>query len=140
MHNNTSIILGVVAGLFIGGFGGYAATKNFAGKSYEKEVAAMMLMMMEDGARMEKAGGMMIDAGKLLQKKGATYKDDAMVLMGKDLEVNGKQHQANGKSMMDMDDMMGMTADDAMDDVPGMNAEMDETKEMDGMDHDMMQM
>lgn len=134
------MVLGVIAGLLVGGFGGYAVATNSAGKSYARETAAMMQMMMEDGARMEKMGGMMMSAGKTLQEKGAMYKDDAMVMMGKDLEANGRQHEADGRSMMNMDDMMGMTADGAMDDMPGMHTGMDETKEMGGMDHRMMEM
>jgi hypothetical protein len=43
-----------------------------------------------------------------------------MVMKGKDLSVNGAKHLEDGKSMMD-GDMMGMTADGNMADMPGMD-------------------
>lgn len=123
-NNTTSIILGVVIGLAIGGFGGYTTGQKSATTINAAQVQQMTDMMKTDGERMGKMGGMMMSAGTMMQEKGTTYKDDTMVMMGKDLEANGKKHMEDGKSMTE-GDMMGMTANGNMEDMPGMD--------MDGM-------
>lgn len=126
---NATTILGMIVALAIGSVGGYVAGKNGADTLNAKQVAAMTMMMKDDGARMEKMGTIMMHAGGMMEERGTKYSDQEMVMMGKDLVANGKRHEADGKSMME-GDMMGMTADGAMDDMPGM--------EMEGMDHSKM--
>ena len=65
-------------------------------------------------------GTLIVEGGKMLEERGIKYKDDEMVMKGKDLEVNGAKHQADGKSMMDPKSMMGMTEGGEMKDMPGM--------------------
>lgn len=116
MNNNvTRIVLGVIVGLALGGFGGYTmGTKESSNVSVTAQVEQMTEMMKEDGVAMARMGGMMMNAGKMMEEGGTKYGDQAMVMMGKDLSANGKKHEADGKSMMGSG-MMGMG------DMPGMD-------------------
>lgn len=109
MNNNTTgIILGVTIGLALGGFGGYTmGTNESSNVSVAAQVEQMAQMMKGDGEEMARMGGMMMDAGKMMEEGGTKYGDQQMVMMGKDLSANGKKHEENGKSMMG-GDMMGM--------------------------------
>jgi hypothetical protein len=124
MNNSTNIILGVIVGLVLGGFGGYTTGQKSSATINAAQVQQMTDMMKADGERMEKMGGMMMSAGTIMQEKGTTYKDDAMLMMGKDLGANGKKHMEDGKSMTE-GDMMGMMTNGNMQNMPGMD--------MDGM-------
>lgn len=108
-NNSTSIILGVVIGLALGAFGGYAVGQKSMAET-EKEIAAMTSMMRSDGEQMVKMGGMMMSAGKMMEEGGAKYNDEVMLMMGKDLGASGMKHRSDGQSMMggDMMDMGGM--------------------------------
>lgn len=127
--NSTGLMFGVVVGLVLGGIGGYAVGQNGGDEMNIAQVQRMTDMMKTDGAQMEKMGGMMMSAGAMLEDRGVKYNDQAMVMMGKDLSANGMKHQKDGQSMV-LGDMMGMTADGNMRDMPGM--------EMEGMDHSKM--
>lgn len=127
--NNTSITLGMIIALIVGGMGGYALGKNSTNTEYAAQVQQMTDMMKSDGVSMEKMGGIMMNAGAMMEERGTKYSDQEMVMMGKDLSVSGKKHQADGHSMTG-GDMMGMTSGGNMDDMPGMN--------MEGMDHSKM--
>ena len=122
--NNSNLTVGIIIALIIGGsmgyLGGKAAASTGVSEVIAKQVNEMTTMMSEDGMRMEKMGTMMIEGGKMLQERGAKYNDQGMIMKGKDLEVNGTKHQADGKSMMDLNSMMGMTEDGKMMDMPGM--------------------
>ncbi|HSE34973.1 MAG TPA: hypothetical protein VLB83_02510 [Candidatus Paceibacterota bacterium] len=129
--NNSTFLLGMVVALAIGGFGGYTMGQKGANSITAAQVQEMTNMMVADGERMKSMGTMMMQAGAMMEERGAKYRDEEMVMMGKDLSVNGKKHEADGRSMTE-GDMMGMTADGAMEDMPGMN--------MEGMDHSTMGM
>jgi hypothetical protein len=118
--NNTTFILGIIIALGVGAIGGYTAGQKKISTVYEAQVQEMTDMMKADGERMEKMGGMMMDAGKMMEERGMRSNDQEMVMEGKDLGVNGKKHLEDGKSMTG-GDMMGMTADGNMDDMPGMD-------------------
>ena len=120
MNNTAGIILGVVMGIALGGFGGYTAGQKGTDTVNAKQVSDMTMMMKLDGANMEKMGGLMMEAGAMLQDRGTKYNDQEMVMKGKDLSVNGAKHQSDGKSMTG-GDMMGMTANGNMQDMPGMD-------------------
>ena len=117
---NSTTALGIVVALIVGGAGGYFVGQNGASTANAAQVQQMTDMMKTDGTSMEKMGGMMMQAGVLLEERGTKYSDQEMVMMGKDLRANGQKHQFDGKSMME-GDMMGMTADGNMDDMPGMD-------------------
>lgn len=117
-NNSTSIILGVVIGLALGAFGGYAIGQKNEATVADAEVASMTAMMKSDGEQMMKMGGMMMSAGKMMEESGAKYNDEVMTMMGKDLSASGMKHQEDGQSMMS-GDMMGMG--DTMGDMPGMD-------------------
>lgn len=119
MNSTTGIIVGVIMGGALGGFGGYTAGQKEADGVNAKQVAEMTSMMKADGERMEKMGVLMMDAGAMLTDRGTKHSDEEMTMMGKDLSVNGAKHQEDGKSMM-KGDMMGMTANGKMSDMPGM--------------------
>ncbi len=106
---NNNIILGTIIGIVLGGTGGYFSAKQTYDVGMSKsQMNDMMKMMMDDGARMEKMGTLMMDGGMMMQDRGAKSGDDEMVSKGKDLEASGKQHKADGASMMDGKSMMGM--------------------------------
>lgn len=127
--NNTSITLGIIIALIVGGMGGYALGKNSTNTEYTVQVQQMSDMMKSDGTSMEKMGGMMMNAGAMMEERGTKYSDQEMVMMGKDLSVSGKKHQADGQSMTG-GNMMGMTDNGNMQSMPGMD--------MEGMDHSKM--
>lgn len=129
--NNSTLLLGVIVALAIGGFGGYTMGRNSANTVNVAQVQAMTDMMVADGGRMMNMGSLMMQAGAMMEEKGIQYKDEDMVMMGKDLSANGKRHEADGRSMTE-GDMMGMTANGAMGEMPGMK--------MEGMDHGTMGM
>lgn len=129
--NNSTLLLGVIVALAIGGFGGYTMGQKSASTINAAQVQDMTNMMVADGERMVNMGSLMMQAGAMMEEKGTKYKDEDMVMMGKDLSANGKRHEADGRSMTE-GDMMGMTADGAMGEMPGM--------EMEGMDHSTMGM
>ena len=116
--NNTTIIV-MIAGLAIGGVGGYVAGQRTVSMASTAQIQQMTDMMRTDGASMNKAGGMMMQAGALMEERGVKYQDQEMVMMGKDIEAIGKKHQMDGQSMTG-GDMMGMTADGNMHDMLGM--------------------
>jgi len=120
MNNPTGIILGVIVGVAVGGFGGYTAGHKAADGVSTKQVDEMMHMMMEDGGRMEKMGMLMVEGGTMLEERGTKLNDPEMISKGKDLKVSGEQHQKDGRSMME-GDMMGMTSDGKIMDMPGMD-------------------
>jgi hypothetical protein len=118
--NNTTFMLGIIVALGAGALGGYTVAQNNTSAMYTTQVQEMTDMMKADGERMEKMGGMMMDAGKMMEERGVKSNDQEMMMKGKDLSVNGAKHQADGKSMTG-GDMMGMTANGNMDDMPGMD-------------------
>jgi threonine aldolase len=120
MNNNTKIVLAVIVSLVIGGAGGYLVAEDGVKTANAAQIQQMTDMMKTDGTSMEKAGGMMVQAGTLLQDRGTKYNDQEMVMMGKDLSANGAKHQADGQSMTG-GDMMGMTANGNMESMPGMD-------------------
>ncbi len=122
--NNTTTILAIIIALSVGGAGGYFAGQNGASTANAAQVQQMTDMMKTDGTSMDKAGGMMVQAGQLLQDRGAKYNDQEMLMMGKDLSTVGKKHQSDGQSMTG-GNMMGMTEGGNMQSMPGMD--------MDGM-------
>ncbi len=117
--NNATTILAIIISLSLGGVGGYVVGQNGPSAANASQVQQMTDMMKTDGTNMEKAGGMMIQAGSVLQDRGTKYNDQEMVMMGKDLSAVGKKHQADGKSMTG-GNMMGMTDNGNMQDMPGM--------------------
>ena len=119
MHN-AILILGMLGVLAVGGAGGYYTGVNAANANNKTVVAEMADMMKTDGTQMAIMGGLMLDAGALMESKGAFYKDDMMVTLGKDLSANGMKHKEDGMSMTG-GDMMGMTKDGNIDDMEGMN-------------------
>lgn len=127
--NNTAITLGIIIALLIGGIGGYVAGKNSTNSTHAEEIQQMTDMMKSDGESAAKMGGMMMTAGAMLEDRGTKYNDQEMVMMGKDLSVSGKKHQQDGQSMTS-GNMMGMTANGNMENMPGMD--------MEGMDHSKM--
>lgn len=116
--NNTTIIV-MIAGLAIGGVGGYVAGQRTVSTASTAQIQQMTDMMRTDGASMNKAGGMMMQAAVFMEERGTKYNDQEMVMMGKDLGAIGHKHQMDGQSMTG-GDMMGMTADGNMHDMPGM--------------------
>ena len=119
MNSTTKIIVGIIIGLALGGFGGYTVGQGGNTGVNSAQVQEMTDMMKDDGAQMEKMGGMMMDMGAIMEESGVKYKDDELVMKGKDLSVNGMKHQKDGKSMVE-GDMMGMTAKGNMSDMSGM--------------------
>ncbi len=126
---NSTKAFGIVVALIVGGAGGYFVGQNGASTANASLVQQMTDMMKADGTSMEKMGGIMMQAGVLLEERGTKYSDQEMVMMGKDLSVNGKKHQSDGQSMTG-GNMMGMTEGDAMDNMEGVD--------MPGMDHSNM--
>jgi len=117
MNNNlnfTGIIIGTIAGLILGVFGGYTAGQKSEASAADAEVASMSAMMRSDGEQMMKMGEMMMGAGTMMEESGTKYKDDVMTMMGKDLGASGMKHEADGKSMME-GSMMGMMDMEGMD-------------------------
>jgi hypothetical protein len=55
-----------------------------------------------------------------MEERGVKSNDQEMMMKGKDISVNGKKHLEDGKSMTG-GDMMGMTANGNMADMPGMD-------------------
>ena len=119
MNNSTKIILSLIVGFTIGGLGGYSVSQKKVDSINDSQVKEMTTMMISDGERMKKMGALMIEAGAMLTERGTKYKDEEMIMKGKDLTVNGTKHQSDGMSMTE-GDMMGMTANGNMDDMPGM--------------------
>lgn len=117
--NNTTLVIGIIIALGIGGIAGYAAGQNSVNTVRSLQVQEMTDMLKADGTSAEKMGGLMIAAGATLEERGVKYNDQEMVMMGKDLSVNGKKHQEDGKSMAG-GDMMGMTTNGNMQSMPGM--------------------
>lgn len=127
--NNAHFTLGIILALVFGAVGGYVAGQNSARNALAPEIATMTAMMASDGERMRDAGGLMMQAGTMMQERATRTNDQDMLELGKDLSARGMRHEADGKSMME-GDMMGMTADGAMENMPGMD--------MEGMDHGTM--
>lgn len=127
--NNTTALIAIIVALIVGGAGGYFVGQNGASTVNTSQVQQMTDMMKADGMSMEKMGGMMMQAGVLLEERGTKYSDQEMVMMGKDLSANGKKHQSAGQSMTG-GNMMGMTEGGTMDNMEGMD--------MPGMDHSKM--
>ena len=128
--NNTTLILGIIVALLVGGFSGYTmGQKGGAANTDIAQIQQMTDMMKTDGINMKKMGGMMMAAGMMMEERGTKYSDEELVMKGKDLTANGKKHMEDGTSMTE-GDMMGMTASGNMADMPGMN--------MEGMDHSKM--
>lgn len=117
--NNSTFIVGIIVALGIGGASGYYAGQGGASTVNAAQIQQMTDMMKIDGASMDKAGGTMMQAGALLQDRGTKYNDQEMVMMGKDLSVNGTKLQGDGKSMTS-GNMMGMTDNGNMQSMPGM--------------------
>jgi hypothetical protein len=113
-NNSTGLIIGVIAGIALGGFGGYVTGQKSAASVSDVQVAEMTRMMKSDGAQMMKMGGMMMAAGTMMEERGVKISDQEMMMMGKDLSASGKKHQMDGQSMTG-GDMMGMM------DMPGMD-------------------
>lgn len=127
--NNAHFTLGIILALVFGAVGGYVAGQNSARNALAPEIATMTAMMASDGERMRDAGGLMMQAGTMMQERATRTNDQDMLELGKDLSARGMRHEADGKSMME-GDMMGMTAGGAMEEMPGMD--------MEGMDHGTM--
>lgn len=112
--NNTTTILGIIVALAIGHASGYFFGQRGHATANTAQVTQLSDMMKADGAQMAKMGVMMMGAGAMMEERGVKFNDQEMVMMGKDLSVNGKKHEEDGRSMMG-GDMMGMV------DMPGMD-------------------
>ena len=86
----TTLIIGVVVALIIGGGIGYAMGKGAQDHSVQtKELQDSITMMNEQSANMQKMAVMMKSGGVFMQEMGLKYKDDDAVSKGKDLEAIG---------------------------------------------------
>ena len=114
MNNTTTIILSVIVGVALGGFGGFTAGKksNNSGMT-DKEVHELIEMMSSEGKSMMEMGKMMQEGGSMLKERGVKYNDQEMSMKVKDLEVVGAKSEKDGATMMGhekgmMDSMEGM--------------------------------
>ncbi len=95
----TSLIIGIVTSLVIGGSVGY-----FSGKSTNdngaktKELQDSITMMNEQSTNIQKMAEMMKSSGVAMQEMGVKYKDDEVISKGKDLETIGEKYRISGNS------------------------------------------
>ena len=115
MNSTVTIILSVFIGAALGGFGGYTAGKQASDIGMtEGEVHELIEMMASEGKSMMQMGKVMQEGGAMLEERGTTYKDQQMIIKGKDLQVLGAKSEKDGGVMMAhekgmMDTMEGMT-------------------------------
>ena len=92
----TTLIIGVVLALVIGGGIGYVSGKSGNDMSaHTKELEDSVTMMKEQTANMQTMAGMMKSGGVKMQEMGMQYKDDVAVSKGKDMEAMGAKYMTN---------------------------------------------
>jgi uncharacterized membrane protein len=101
MNNATIIILSVIIGVALGGFGGFTAGKK-AGDvgTTDAKVHELIEMMSSEGKSMMAMGKMMQEGGSLLEERGIKYSDQEMVIKGKDLKAVGIKSEKDGETMV----------------------------------------
>ena len=86
--NNSITIISILIALVLGGGGGYMAGKQASNVGFTaKDMQDAIVMMKGQSAGIEKMAAMMKSSGIMMEERGTTYKDDEMVMKGKDLEV-----------------------------------------------------
>lgn len=114
MNNTTTIILSVIVGVALGGFGGFVTGKQTGDVGMtDAEVHNLIGMMTAEGKSMTEMGKMMQEGGTILEERGVKYNDQEMVMKGKDLKAVGAKSEKDGETMMGhekgmMDSMEGM--------------------------------
>ena len=90
---STTLIIGIVISLIIGGGIGYASGKGTNNNSAQpKELEDSVTMMKEQSAAIQKMAEMMKTGGALMQELGMKYKNDEATVEGKDLEMFGEKY------------------------------------------------
>jgi hypothetical protein len=102
---NSKIIIGLVIGVALGGFGGFTMGQSSgAGVSTDK-IAETEEMMKTAEASMQEMGKQMLASGEMMQELGMKYNDETLVSTGKDLVIMGQKSQKETEKSNKM--MMG---------------------------------
>ena len=101
MNNTATIILSVIIGVALGGFGGFTAgKKTSSGGVTDAKVHELVEMMSAEGESMMAMGKMMQEGGTMLEERGIKYSDQEMVIKGKDLKAIGAKSEKDGETMV----------------------------------------
>ncbi len=101
MNNIATIILSVIVGAALGGFGGFTAGKQASAIGMtDTEVHELIEMMTSEGKSMMAMGKMMQEGGAMLEERGTTYNDQQMIIKGKDLMALGAKSEKDGETMV----------------------------------------
>ncbi|MFA5830919.1 MAG: hypothetical protein WC878_03770 [Candidatus Paceibacterota bacterium] len=102
---DSKIIIGLVIGIALGGFGGFTMGQSSgAGVSADK-VAETEEMMKTAEASMQEMGKQMLSGGAMMQELGMKYNDDVLISTGKDFIILGEKSQKETEKSNKM--MMG---------------------------------
>ena len=75
MNNTTTIILSVIVGVALGGFGGFTAGKKTSDDgATDAKVHELIEMMSAEGKSMMAMGKIMQEGGTMLEERGIKYK------------------------------------------------------------------
>jgi|SRR3989344_1711609 len=111
MKTTTTLLLGIVIALVIGGSVGYSFGKNANdNEARTSELQDSIAMMNEQSTNIQKMAELMKSGGEMMQEMGVKYKDDGMVSSGKDLEAIGQKYMkgdVEAGSSGSMQHMMG---------------------------------
>ncbi len=101
MNNTSTIILSVIVGAAIGGFGGFTAGKKTSDNgASDAKMHELIEMMTSEGKSMMTMGKMMQEGGTILEERGTKYSDQEMVIKGKDLKAVGVKSEKDGETMV----------------------------------------
>lgn len=93
MKNNTTLILGIVAALIIGGGIGYFSGKNTNDNDTKtKELQSSITMMNEQATTIQKMAEIMKSSGTMMKELGTKYQEEGAVIKGKDMEIIGEKY------------------------------------------------
>jgi hypothetical protein len=102
---DSKIIIGLVIGIALGGFGGYAMGQSSGSGISKDEIAKTEEMMKTAEASMQEMGKQMLASGTVMQELGMKYNDETLTSTGKDLVILGEKSQKETEKSNKM--MMG---------------------------------
>jgi hypothetical protein len=102
---DSKIIVGVVIGVLLGGFGGYMVGQTSDAGMSGENIAQTEEMMKTAEASMQEMGKQMLASGVMMQELGTKYNDETLISTGKDFVILGEKSQKETEKSNKM--MMG---------------------------------
>lgn len=103
----TTLVIGIVISLVIGGSIGYFSGKGANDNSDQtKKLQDSVTMMKEQSSSIQKMAEMMKSSGLIMQEMGTKYKDDEAISEGKDLQMIGEKYMGENQKATENDGTM----------------------------------